>query len=69
MRPRWPRLPSPEDLLRQADALHEAITLYRHALKLVPRDQVPLEWATMQNNLGSALTTLGERETGTAHLQ
>jgi hypothetical protein len=29
---------------------------------------VPLYWATSQNNLGAALTRLGERESGTAHL-
>jgi hypothetical protein len=30
---------------------------------------VPLDWAATQNNLGVALTTLGERESGTAHLE
>jgi len=30
---------------------------------------VPLEWAGTQNNLGSALARLGERESGTASLQ
>jgi hypothetical protein len=29
---------------------------------------VPLDWATTQNNLGAALWTLGERESGTAKL-
>jgi tetratricopeptide (TPR) repeat protein len=29
---------------------------------------VPLDWAMTQNNPGTALTTLGERESGTAHL-
>jgi len=29
---------------------------------------VPLDWATTQNNLGKALSTLGERESGTARL-
>jgi hypothetical protein len=32
------------------------------------RERVPLEWAATQNNLGNALATLGERETGTARL-
>jgi hypothetical protein len=30
---------------------------------------VPLDWAMTQNNLGTALATLGERESGTATLQ
>ena len=29
---------------------------------------MPLEWAGTQNNLGNALSTLGERESGTARL-
>ena len=30
---------------------------------------MPLDWATTQNNLGAALRTLGERESGTARLE
>ena len=30
---------------------------------------MPLDWATTQNNLGTALATLGERESGTARLE
>ncbi len=30
------------------------------------RERVPLDWATTQNNLGTALRALGEREDGTA---
>jgi tetratricopeptide (TPR) repeat protein len=30
---------------------------------------VPLDWATTQNNLGIALSSLGEREAGTARLE
>lgn len=30
---------------------------------------MPLEWATTQNNLGNALTALGERESGTERLE
>jgi len=30
---------------------------------------VPLDWAMTQNNLGTALETLGERESGTARLE
>jgi hypothetical protein len=41
---------------------------YREALKELTRERVPLDWATTQNNLGSALLVIGERETGTAKL-
>jgi len=44
------------------------VTAYREALKERTRDKVPLEWATTQNNLGIALKSLGERESGTARL-
>ena len=30
---------------------------------------MPLDWATTQNNLGAALYTLGERESGTTRLE
>jgi hypothetical protein len=30
---------------------------------------VPLDWAMTQNNLGVALESLGERESGTGHLE
>jgi tetratricopeptide (TPR) repeat protein len=30
---------------------------------------VPLQWATTQNNLGNALSVLGERESGTGRLR
>jgi hypothetical protein len=33
------------------------------------RERVPLDWATAQNNLGSALEKLGERESGTVKLE
>jgi tetratricopeptide (TPR) repeat protein len=33
------------------------------------RNPVPLEWAATQNNLGIALLTLGQRESGTARLE
>ena len=50
-------------------SLVDAITLYRQCLDLSPRDRVPLDWATTQNNLGNALHTLGARESGTASLE
>ena len=34
-----------------------------------PRERVPLDWAMTQKNLGTALATLGERESGTARLE
>ena len=42
---------------------------YREALKEQTRERVPLDWAMTQNNLGNALWTLGERESGTARLE
>ncbi len=45
------------------------MTAYRAALEERTRDRVPLEWATTQMNLGTALETLGERESGTARLE
>src|SRR5207302_11170680 len=33
------------------------------------RDRVPLDWAMTQNNLGTALSRLGERENGTVRLE
>jgi len=62
-------------LSRQGDergdnaALQMAIKVYGNALSEFPRSQVPLDWATTQNNLGIALKTLGERESGTASLE
>jgi len=49
-------------------ALTEAIALYRSALDLVPHERAPLEWAATQNDLGNALRSLGERESGTERL-
>ena len=69
-------------LWRQADALYrqgdefgdnaslvDAITLCRQCLDLSPRERVPLDWAMTQNNLGAALQTIGQRESGTARLE
>ena len=35
---------------------------FRAALREQTRERVPLDWATTQSNLGSALASLGERE-------
>ena len=52
------------------DALRRAIALYRdEVLPLAPRERVPLDWAITQNNLGNALSALGERKTDTARLK
>jgi Tetratricopeptide repeat len=45
------------------------VTAFRAALKERTRERVPLDWATTQNNLGTALWNLGEREIGTARLE
>ncbi|WP_327650869.1 tetratricopeptide repeat protein [Aurantimonas sp. C2-3-R2] len=50
-------------------SLRRAVTIYRGALQERTRDRVPLNWAMTQNNLGNALQTLGERETGTERLE
>jgi tetratricopeptide (TPR) repeat protein len=50
-------------------ALFVAIATYREALKEMTRERVPLDWAMTQMNLGNALTTLGERESGTGKLE
>ncbi len=50
-------------------ALLIAIAAYREALKEYTRERVPLDWAMMQNNLGAALSALGERKSGTARLE
>jgi tetratricopeptide (TPR) repeat protein len=50
-------------------ALLVAVDTYRAALEEWTRERVPLDWAMTQNNLGNALSRLGERESGTARLE
>ncbi len=50
-------------------ALCDAIAIYYQALALTPRERVPLQWATIQNDPGIALQTLGNREGGTERLE
>ena len=50
-------------------ALLSAIERRKRLVELLPRGRVPLDWATTQNNLGLALVTLGERESGTVKLE
>jgi hypothetical protein len=45
------------------------LVLYRKVLDEYTRARVPLQWAGAQVNLGNALQTLGERESGTAKLE
>jgi tetratricopeptide (TPR) repeat protein len=51
------------------EALRSAIERYQHLAELRSRDASPQDWATTQNNLGNALFRLGERESGTKHLE
>jgi hypothetical protein len=39
------------------------------SIRELTRERVPLDWAMTQMNLGAALARLGERESGTAHLE
>jgi len=50
-------------------ALRQAIKVYGCVVEERTREQVPLDWAATQNNLGNALETLGGRESGTARLE
>ena len=50
-------------------ALQLAVARYKRLVILRPRERVPLDWAMTQNNLGTALQSLGERESGTAGLE
>jgi tetratricopeptide (TPR) repeat protein len=67
------RLTDSADALRQHgdergdnDALRRAIARYREALP--PQDRHPALWGRIQNNLGIAFATLGQRESGTRWL-
>jgi tetratricopeptide (TPR) repeat protein len=57
------------DLAGRNDALAAAIEFYRLALIDRPRERNSFDWAATQNNLGTALSTLGQRESGSARLQ
>ncbi len=49
-------------------ALHDAIDIYRAALRLVPRKRSLLDWATTQYKLGRAMAMLGARTSDVALL-
>ena len=57
------------DEFGSSDALRSAIERYKRLLELQPRERAPLAWATTQNDLGSALWSLGVRESGSARLE
>jgi tetratricopeptide (TPR) repeat protein len=50
-------------------ALRLAIELYKRVIDHNSRERMPLQWAAIQNNLGNALTVLGNRESGTVTLE
>jgi tetratricopeptide (TPR) repeat protein len=45
------------------------VAAYEAALTERTRERVPLQWATTQNDLGTALARLGERESGTSSFE
>ena len=44
--------------------LNEVVGAYREALKVYTREQLPQDWAAMQNNLGNALSDQAGRSEG-----
>jgi tetratricopeptide (TPR) repeat protein len=62
-------------LYREADergdnaALNQSIDTWRLVFQYRTRQRAPLDWAMAENNLGIALELLGERESGTRHLE
>ncbi len=56
------------ELGSEPEQLEEAVSVFRKALKELPRPAAALDWAKTQNNLGLALALLGERENGTKRL-
>ncbi len=51
------------------DAAREAVQLFQSVLSKWTEENSPLQWARAQDNLGSALATLGEKEATIKHLQ
>jgi tetratricopeptide (TPR) repeat protein len=50
-------------------ALSDAIQAYGSALATVSREQAPLDWAAIENDLGNALERLGERDSASTRLE
>ncbi len=51
------------------ERLKEAVSAFHAALDALSRDDMPLDWATAQNNLGNVLFELGERDSETVWLE
>jgi tetratricopeptide (TPR) repeat protein len=51
------------------ERLEDAVAAYELALKERTRERLPLDWASVQNNLGNVLRVLGERGSGTERLE
>jgi Tetratricopeptide repeat len=47
-----------------ANLLNEAVAAFREALRERTRARAPLDWAETQDNLGNALSALGELKGG-----
>ena len=65
----WRCAPSTWPAGERTARLEEAVSTYRAVLAQEPRERVPLAWARTQNSLGTALQTIGERESGTGRLE
>src|SRR5215469_2135926 len=50
-------------------ALLSAIEGFKRVLEMTPREHEPLVWAVTQNNLGTTLSRVGERQSGTTKLE
>jgi tetratricopeptide (TPR) repeat protein len=50
-------------------ALLSAIEGFKRVLEMTPREHAPLVWAVTQNNLGTTLSRVGERQSGTTKLE
>src|SRR5215468_8747578 len=50
-------------------ALLSAIEGFKRVLVMTPRERAPLVWASTQNNLGTVLSRVGERQSGTTKLE
>jgi tetratricopeptide (TPR) repeat protein len=50
-------------------ALLSAIEGFKRVLEMTPRERAPLVWASTQNNLGTVLSRVGERQSGTTKLE
>ena len=50
-------------------ALLSAIEGFKRVLAMTPREHAPLVWAVTQNNLGTTLSRVGERQSGTTKLE